>query len=333
MGVAAARGGALESADIGRGVRAARDALDEPIVHATGDGIEGGVRRVNGDARAHRVDGHSTLPSRAVKTIERLEEQRVVANDEIHAQLLGLGQHLGRDIDREQHAADGAAVTLDEQPDLVPRLGKMQRRDLAEGLDDFSKKKRHGRKSSANGGATMETLRLASGDRQHRRAQHTRIVVERAGKNLRLAKCVGKHIALEAAAYPRNIRLAQRLGHAAAEDDALDGKHGDDVGDGDAKKLGAAVDDLVRELVVLLQRPRQRRRSDRAHRARLVGLLGKKAVQRAFGVHGHKPLDGVDDAGARANVLNGHHAGLASGKQHDLTNLAGGVPRAAPELE
>ena len=96
------------------------DHFDEPIVDAASNCVERGVRRVDRDTRANRVDRDAPLPRRAVEAFERFEEERVVADDEIGAGRACLGEDGGRDVNREKHAADFAAVARDEEPHAIP---------------------------------------------------------------------------------------------------------------------------------------------------------------------------------------------------------------------
>ena len=143
--VRAGNRGRLQGAPIDDGrARRTRHAIDKPVVHTALDRVERGVRRVHRDSRAHRVDRDAALPRGAVEALERLEEQRVVADDQSGADRPRLFQHLGQHVDREQRPRDRPVVARHEKPDLVPWLGKRKRRNVPEGCRDVGERSRHG---------------------------------------------------------------------------------------------------------------------------------------------------------------------------------------------
>jgi hypothetical protein len=109
----------------------------ELIVDAAGAVVESRVRAVDGNARLHEVEQHASLGGRGRELLDGLEEDRVMADDELGGGFNRLGDGFGRDREAGHHALGGRGGVAQQEADVVPFRRQGQRRNRLQCCDEI----------------------------------------------------------------------------------------------------------------------------------------------------------------------------------------------------
>lgn len=115
------------------------EASHEPVVDSAGDGVEGGVGAVEGDAVLAASDEDALPPIGGGEGGERVKDGRVVGDDELAAAAKSFGEHGRGEVDGEQGAADRPVGVAEVQAGLVPGFGEVQRSERGDAGQDVCK--------------------------------------------------------------------------------------------------------------------------------------------------------------------------------------------------
>jgi hypothetical protein len=110
--------------------------LGEPVVDAAASGVERRVRRVDREPGARGLEDDPLAWRPVSHRRQRIEDRRVIGDDEVRGSCDRFRQHRLGEIDREHRARNGVVVGAQQQADPVPvgRVG--ERRDLLERARD-----------------------------------------------------------------------------------------------------------------------------------------------------------------------------------------------------
>jgi len=140
---------------------------DQPVVHASFNGVPRGVRGEDGHPGLHGPDNQPLLPIFLNQTLHRPKQRRVIRDDEVTARGHRLVHDGVREVVGQQDGLHGPRFAgLDQEADVIPRLGQRQGGELLQHLQDLLELHRPrtaSRKREAAGG--REAKRCVQGDR------------------------------------------------------------------------------------------------------------------------------------------------------------------------
>ncbi len=107
----------------------------EPVVEAALDAVPGRVWREDGDASLDSSEHQTLLPVLLQQTLDRPEERRVIGDNELAAQGLGLVHHRRGQVIGQQDRADPPGLAgLHQQTHVIPGLRQRQRSEPLQNL-------------------------------------------------------------------------------------------------------------------------------------------------------------------------------------------------------